>query len=308
MPEAALRARPAMRSRLHEQVEHARQQLRRDADAVVAHADHRARRPRARPRRRIRPPPVGVLGRVVEQVDDDLREPHRVAVEPQRRLGGSEHVELGAAASISGRLVSTARSHDRRQLDALAAQLDLAARDARHVEQVVDQPHQVVDLALDDLARRADRRRGRSARSRSKRVARSARAGCAARGRASRGTRPCAGRLRGAPRARSRAPLGGRAARAAPDARQELARAERLDEVVVRAGLPMPSTRASSPARAESRIDRHVAQCARRRAARASSPKPSRRGIITSAERRGRAARRAPPRAPHGRRPRVSTS
>ena len=31
-------------------------------------------------------------------------------------------------------------------------ELDLAARDARHVEQIVDQAHQVMDLALDDLA------------------------------------------------------------------------------------------------------------------------------------------------------------
>jgi hypothetical protein len=39
------------------------------------------------------------------------------------------------------------------QLDLFQAQHDLAFRNARHVEQVVDQVRQVVDLARDDFAR-----------------------------------------------------------------------------------------------------------------------------------------------------------
>ena len=38
------------------------------------------------------------------------------------------------------------------EIDAHALERDLAARDARHLEQVVDQSHQVLDLALDDGA------------------------------------------------------------------------------------------------------------------------------------------------------------
>ena len=65
---------------------------------------------------------------------------------------------LQAASAAGGRAARAARWPSRRalastvrELDGLAAQLDLAACDARHVQQVVDQPHQVVDLALDDL-------------------------------------------------------------------------------------------------------------------------------------------------------------
>jgi hypothetical protein len=41
---------------------------------------------------------------------------------------------------------------------AATLQLDLALRDARHVEQVVDEPHEVRELPRDELARRLDRR------------------------------------------------------------------------------------------------------------------------------------------------------
>ena len=43
------------------------------------------------------------------------------------------------------------------ELDALAAQLDPAARDAADVEQIVDQARHVADLALEHLGRRAER-------------------------------------------------------------------------------------------------------------------------------------------------------
>jgi hypothetical protein len=44
-------------------------------------------------------------------------------------------------------------AHELAELDPLALELDLAARDPRDVEQVVDQPRHVRDLALDDRAR-----------------------------------------------------------------------------------------------------------------------------------------------------------
>ena len=86
-------------------------------------------------------------------------------------------------------------------------------------------------------------------------------------------------------------------------ARQQLAGRERLDQVVVGAGLE-PLDRASSPARAESIITGTSVVAGSARSA-ASSPKPSRSGIITSVStrsggsrarelQRGRAVRRGP--------------
>src|SRR4051812_7996011 len=46
----------------------------------------------------------------------------------------------------------------RRQRGVLAAQLDMATRDARDVEQVVDQASEVARVSLDDLALVGDRR------------------------------------------------------------------------------------------------------------------------------------------------------
>ena len=77
-------------------------------------------------------------------------------------------------------------------LDRCPPQLDLAARDARDVEQIVDQADQVLDLALDDAAlalggvhapQFQQLQRGEDRRERD----------CAARARASRGTRPWRG-------------------------------------------------------------------------------------------------------------------
>ena len=56
------------------------------------------------------------------------------------------------AASMAGRLVSRAAASTAPSVDALPAQQQLAARDARHVEQVVDQARHVGDLALDHVA------------------------------------------------------------------------------------------------------------------------------------------------------------
>ncbi len=44
----------------------------------------------------------------------------------------------------------------RRQVERRAAQLDLALRDPRQVGQVVHQPHHLLDLPLDDVARLRD--------------------------------------------------------------------------------------------------------------------------------------------------------
>ena len=69
-----------------------------------------------------------------------------------------------------------------------------------------------------------------------------------------------------------------------PDARDEFSGAERLYEIIIGSRL-RPSTRASSPARAESMINGRVRVRSSSRS-RLSKPKPSRRGIITSAKTR----------------------
>ena len=115
--------------------------LGRDADAVVAHADDRPRRRRARRSSAMRPPVVGVLRGVVEQVGEHLREPRRVGVDASSGSRGSATVEVVPARRRSAGAPSRRRGHDDRgSSSALRVELDLAARDARDVEQVVDQP------------------------------------------------------------------------------------------------------------------------------------------------------------------------
>ena len=92
------------------------------------------------------------------------------------------------------RRLDRAREHGA-QIEPLAPQLDLVLRDARDVQQVVGDPHQVQDLALHRGARALRSRPDRRARAASLRSRfGSARAGCGARARASRGTRPCGDR------------------------------------------------------------------------------------------------------------------
>ena len=137
-----------LRSRLGEQVEDARQQLGRDADAGVAarvSIDARRRRWRASE------PDVAargrVLGRVVEQVGERPASAASGRRRARRAAGGSvDRAAGGARASISGRAGLDRRVASRRaSVERLAcAAAILPARDARDVEQVVDQPGQVL--------------------------------------------------------------------------------------------------------------------------------------------------------------------
>ena len=178
-----------------------RQQLRRDADAGVANADAQL----IRAGRRARPavsamsqmwPPGGVnLTALFSRLTSTCvsrtgsasqRRPARPAATPSG---------CGCAASIAGRHSSTAPLTTLVELETLLAQLDLALRDARDVEQVVDDAHHVRDLALEHLPRLRGRRPGRRRRDAASRArSASAPADCAARARGCRGTRPCAGR------------------------------------------------------------------------------------------------------------------
>ena len=98
----------------------------------------------------MRPLSFWILGGVVEQVGDDLGEPRRVAVDHDRGLGETD-VEL-VAMRVDDRLAGLDRLRDDGiEVDRLEPELDLAAGDARHVEQVVHQPGELPRLALDHV-------------------------------------------------------------------------------------------------------------------------------------------------------------
>ena len=93
---------------------------------------------------------IGVLGGVVEQVGQDLLEPGRVRLDEQR-LGGHRYCQLVPLPFDERTSGFHGAADESRQVDDFLAQLDLAPADARHVEQVVDQPGHVLDLALDHV-------------------------------------------------------------------------------------------------------------------------------------------------------------
>ena len=62
--------------------------------------------------------------------------------------GGSVTVSSWPMWSIRGRLISTALLDDQPQLDRLLAEFQLARGDAGHVQQVIDQPHDLIHLPL----------------------------------------------------------------------------------------------------------------------------------------------------------------
>lgn len=153
---------------LHEEIEGGGQQRGRHADAVVDHAQHRPGLPALLLGRLLAlqddahvPAARGVLGGVVQQVHDHLREPRLVALHRQR-LGRQVHLEP-VLIGLDERAAGVHRlAHHFAQVQSLAAQLDLAAGDAAHVEQVLDQARQMSDLPPDDVGAPGDL--GRAAR------------------------------------------------------------------------------------------------------------------------------------------------
>ena len=146
----ALRPVDALLLALVEHVEHVGQQLGGDARAVVGHLDHQ-RLPLAAPRQADVPAGRRVAHGVGQQVGDHLHQPRRVAP-PQhgrRRQADVEPVPALLHQRLH-HLGRTLQQHGRARQRGL--QPDAAARDARHVQQVVDQPRHVLDLAFDDRA------------------------------------------------------------------------------------------------------------------------------------------------------------
>ena len=117
-------------------------QIRRDALAVVLDGEPRAA---LLGRHRDGDVAAAILGRVVEQVLDHLLEPHRVGVDPGLGARDDDRGAIGNQRAIvaGGALGKVA------QLERLLAQRQLAARYARHVEEIVHQAAQLAHLALD---------------------------------------------------------------------------------------------------------------------------------------------------------------
>ena len=124
--------------------------------------------------------------------------------------------------SSTGRLVSIAALTIAREIERLLLDLDDAARDARHFEQIVDEAVEVMDLPLHHRAGRRGARVLERARQLQdlEAVRGSARADCAARGRAWRGIRPCGDRRCAAPARSSAARRGGRGSDTGASARE----------------------------------------------------------------------------------------
>ena len=137
---------------LGKHVEEARQFFGRDADAVVPHSNHGlpAFQSGAQPDV---PASVGELAGVVQQVADHLRKARGVGLEVDG-LRWQCHRQLVIHARVEGPRGFEGLADDGHQVDAFGSKIDLAARHAAHVEQVVHQARHLSDLAFEHFVRR----------------------------------------------------------------------------------------------------------------------------------------------------------
>ena len=92
------------------------------------------------------------LARVFRRIDDEvgqhLGNAREISLEPQR-LGGQRHDERVLEGIERGSARFDRRGDHARDVDRLDLELDLAAGDARYIEQIVDETHQLAKLAAD---------------------------------------------------------------------------------------------------------------------------------------------------------------
>jgi hypothetical protein len=106
----------------------------------------------------MRPPSGRVLGGVVHEVADDLREPRLIARHPDR-IGGQLDAQI-VVRSVDRGLPELEGGLDHgAQVEAVAAQFDLAGGDSRDVEQVVDQLDEQAALPVHHAEHAIPRRR-----------------------------------------------------------------------------------------------------------------------------------------------------
>ena len=121
-----------------------------DAHAVVAHA--KLGLPVHEPETdRHRPTLTRELGRVLEQVPDDLRDARGVRIDPHRAALLEAQLDLPPLEEAP--VVVAGPRHDLAKVELLQLELDLPPRDARHIEQVVHEPREVLGLAADHVLR-----------------------------------------------------------------------------------------------------------------------------------------------------------
>jgi hypothetical protein len=146
-PEAALR--PIGRAlALHEEVEDPLSELRGQPGARVANLEHRrsvllAHTDRHQPARR------RVLEGIADEIVDDLLDPRLVDVGPGRRAF-EDDVVLGESSGSPPSLQGAGR--EIAEIQRLAVQAHLARGQASHVEQVVHEAREVMNLTIDDGA------------------------------------------------------------------------------------------------------------------------------------------------------------
>ena len=104
------------------------------------------------------PPFQRVLDRIQQQVDDGLLQSRQVAVDAQGPI--REQLDLDLLAAVEQRAHDVHRlPDDLHHVHGLLAQVDPAARDARDVEQVIDDAAQVPGLPVDQAHRACGPRR-----------------------------------------------------------------------------------------------------------------------------------------------------
>src|SRR5215470_10847109 len=148
-PHAEAALHPIFAAHLGEQLEDLLDILGQDADAGVAHPQYgllaRAGEPELNA-----PAGLGVFGRVVQQIGEYLGQAGKVALHVQR-FSGRFDVELVAQRVDERTACLHSCEHRLGEIERLQLQLDSAASDARHVEQIIHETRELLDLPLDDV-------------------------------------------------------------------------------------------------------------------------------------------------------------
>ncbi len=92
------------------------------------------------------------LHRVVEHVREHLHEPCGVTID-RDWLRRQLHVQRVARRGGERGDGFDRRRHQAREVERFTAQLNLVGSDAGHIEEVIDEPHELPDLTFDDIAR-----------------------------------------------------------------------------------------------------------------------------------------------------------
>ena len=135
--------------RLGERLEQAEQHLRIDADAGVPHA-HLSEALNDVARKTDRACGLRELHGILQQVADHLGQASRVALDPHRTRCGRD-VQSHSGRCEQGAVILGRTADDVPEIDALVLDLELTSRNSRHLQEVVDEPREVTDLAHRDL-------------------------------------------------------------------------------------------------------------------------------------------------------------